>query len=70
VERLNPHARLRRECGTRKIKGIGSGAVKGSATRLRLIDLARDWPEGQAIDRSHGGWLLARKRPLLAILAY
>ena len=31
--RLNPHPRLRRECGTLKIKGVGSGDLKGLATR-------------------------------------
>src|SRR5271156_1358036 len=70
-----PAPRLRPGCGTRKIKGFGSGGVEDATCstlrwlpRLRLIDLAGDWPEGQAIDRSHGGWLLARKRRLLAIL--
>jgi hypothetical protein len=33
AERLNPHPRLRRECGTLKIKGVGSGDSEGSATR-------------------------------------
>jgi len=32
VERLNPHRRLRRECGTLKIKSVGSGGVEGSAS--------------------------------------
>ncbi len=32
--RLNPHPRLRRECGTRKFNGLRLGGVEGRATRL------------------------------------
>jgi hypothetical protein len=36
--RLNPHPRLRRECGTRKFNGVRLGVVEGCATRqYRLI---------------------------------
>jgi hypothetical protein len=31
--RLNPHPRLRRECGTRKLNGFRLGDVEGCATR-------------------------------------
>jgi hypothetical protein len=31
--RLNPHPRLRRECGTRKFDGFRFGGVEGWATR-------------------------------------
>jgi len=30
---LNPHPRLRRECGTRKFNGVRSDGVEGCATR-------------------------------------
>jgi hypothetical protein len=36
IERLNPHPRMRRECGAPKIKGIGFVSVEASATRLTL----------------------------------
>jgi hypothetical protein len=32
VERLNPHPSKSEECGTRKIKEVGSGGVEGLAT--------------------------------------
>jgi hypothetical protein len=33
--RLNPHASKSAGCGTRKFKGVGSGGLKGLATRPR-----------------------------------
>ena len=38
--RLNPHPRLRRECGTRKFNGVRLGDVEGWATRPRHNELA------------------------------
>ena len=35
--RLNPHPRLRRECGTRKFNGVRLGDVEGWATLYDVV---------------------------------
>jgi hypothetical protein len=39
--RLNPHPRLRRECGTRKFNGVRSGGMEGWPTRQLCVFIVR-----------------------------